>query len=562
MRPCLWISLLCWLVMPVVAETRQEARPNFLIIVADDLGFSDLGAFGGEIDTPHLDALIQGGLQLTNFHASPTCSPTRAMLLTGLDNHEAGLGSMAETLAPNQKGQRGYEGVLREDNATLAELLSAEGYRTHFAGKWHLGMAPEQAPHSRGFQSSFVMLEGMHNHFGYDMAGNGVGHPRTYLKNGERIASLPEDFYSSDFFADSLIEQLRAARAEAEGNRPFLAYLAFTAPHWPLHAPAETIAKYKGRYDEGYDALGKRRYRRLVELGLIGESAVPHDLDLARRWETLSPEQQAMSARLMEVYAAMVDRMDHNVGRVIEALRETGELDNTYIFFLSDNGAEAADVTSLPSDPGSTSLQQSPARFLGIEGADNSLDNIGSRTSFASLGPGWAGAASTPFWRVKAYQTEGGTRVASFLSGPGIEPRQGSTFTSVMDVVPTLLELAGLSPPGSEFAGRSIRPLRGKSWGPWLRGERNDVYGPAEVVGFELFGGRGVRQGNWKLLDTGDGQWRLFDVGSDPGETRDLSAEEPERKTALLAAWEAYAEDVGVVMPDAPRPIVNRPLQR
>lgn len=528
-------------------------RPNFLIIVADDLGFSDIGAFGGEIDTPHLDALSDQGLKFTNFHASPTCSPTRAMLLTGLDNHEAGLGNMAELLAPNQKGHPGYEGHLRTDNATLAELLGADGYRTHFSGKWHLGLQPEQAPHSRGFQTSFVLLQGMHNHFGRDLSGDAVGHPPTYLNDGEPVTDLPDDFYSSDYFATQLIDQLKAAKAGPDGEKPFFAYLAFTAPHWPLHAPPETIAKYKGRYDAGYEALRERRLKRQVELGLLDAEVVPHDFDLAMRWEELSSEQQALSARQMEVFAAMVDRMDENIGRVIAALRETGELDNTYILFLSDNGAEAADVSALPADA---------AAFLGIVGADNRLSNIGSATSFTSIGPGWSEAATAPLWRVKAYQTEGGTRVVSFLTGPDIEPDVGTAFTSVMDVVPTFLELAGTDQPGESFADRTVRPIRGRSWVPWLRGEAEWVYAPDRAFGAELFGGRALRKGDWKLLDTGDGDWRLFNIARDPGETRDLSSSEPERMASLIEAWEEYAREVGVILPQEPLRTVNRPSGR
>lgn len=551
-RVLLSIFLFCC-TLPALSEVTPETRPNFLIIVADDLGFSDLGAFGGEIDTPHLDALAESGIKFTNFHALPTCSPTRAALLTGLDNHEAGLGSMAETLAPNQKGNSGYEGFLRTDNATLAELLLADDYRTHFSGKWHLGLQAEQAPHNRGFQTSFVLLEGLHNHFGRDLSGEAVGHPPTYLDEGEPVSGLPDDFYSSDYFATQLIDQLKAAKAGADSDKPFFAYLAFTAPHWPLHAPPETVAKYKGRYDAGYEALREQRLRRQVELSLLDDEGIPHAFDLAPRWDELSPEQRARSSRKMEVFAAMVDRMDENVGRVIAALKETGELENTYILFLSDNGAEAANVSALPA---------AAVAFLGIEGADNELDKIGGPTSFVSIGPGWAEAATAPLWRVKAYLTEGGTRVVSFLTGPGIEPELGTVFTSVMDVVPTFLDLAGVSHSGDRFADKTIKPVRGKSWVPWLTGEMDRVYAPDHAFGSELFGGRALRKGDWKLLDTGDGQWRLFNIARDPGEVEELSASEPERTASLIEAWEAYAREVGVVMPEAPRPTVNRPSGR
>lgn len=530
-----------------------EPRPNFLVIVADDLGFSDLGAFGGEINTSFLDALANGGLKLTNFHTAPTCSPTRAMLLTGLDNHEAGLGAMAEARAPNQHGRPGYEGFLRADNVTIAELLAANGYRTHFSGKWHLGINPEQAPHRRGFGTSFVLLQGMHNHFGDDLAGKAVGHRPTYLNDGEAVERLPADFYSSDYFTTRLIDQLRDGRTGSTKEQPFFAYLAFTAPHWPLHAPQEVIDRYQGKYENGYEALREKRLRRQVQLGLLEVEAVPSNFHLAPRWDDLSRDEQARSSRRMEVYAAMVERMDKNIGRVIAALRESGELDNTYIIFLSDNGAEAADVTALPPEA---------VAFLGIANADNRVTNIGGPTSFDSIGPGWAEATTAPFWRVKAYQGEGGTRVSAFLNGPNIKSGVASEFLSVMDVLPTVLELAGIPLPGASFEARPIQSIRGRSWLPWLRGEVDSVYGVEDAIGTELFGGRTLRQGRWKLLDIGDGQWRLFDITHDPGETRDLAATERERTETMINAWQAYAREVGVVLPEQPMPIINRPSER
>lgn len=536
----------------VASVAIAEPRPSFLVIVADDLGFSDLGAFGGEINTPFLDALANGGLKFTNFHTAPTCSPTRAMLLTGLDNHEAGLGAMAEARAANQRGRPGYEGSLRADNATIAELLMANGYRTHFSGKWHLGMNPEQAPHRRGFETSFVLLQGMHNHFGYDLTGEAVGHRPTYLDDGETVERLPADFYSSDYFTSRLIDQLRDGQTGSDDNRPFFAYLAFTAPHWPLHAPQEMIDRYQGKYDSGYEALREKRLRRQVELGLLKGEAVSSEFDLAPRWDDLSREEQARSSRRMEVYAAMVERMDKNIGRVITALRESGELDNTYILFLSDNGAEAADVTALPPEA---------VAFLGIANADNRVANIGGPTSFDSIGPGWAEATTAPFRRVKAYQAEGGTRVSAFLNGPTIASGIASEFLSVMDVVPTVLDFADTPLPGARFEGRSIQSIRGRSWLPWLRDEVDSVYG-ADAIGAELFGGRALRQGGWKLLDIGDGQWRLFNIARDPGETRDLAVNESERKESMVEAWHAYAKEVGVVLPENPMPIINRPSER
>lgn len=532
------------------APRDAAAQPNFLIIVADDLGYSDIGAFGGEIDTPNLDAIAAKALKFTGFHTAPTCSPTRSMLLTGLDHHEAGIGNMAEVIAPNQKGKPGYEGYLRADTASLAELLGQAGYRTHYAGKWHLGLKPEQDPHARGFQTSFAMLQGGHNHFGTDVAQGSGTRGSTYTENGARITRLPEHFYSSDAFAGSLIDQLKAGKAGPDGGKPFFAYLAFTAPHWPLQAPDETIAKYKGRFDGGYEALRERRLQRQIALGLLDPATVPHDFDLAPRWAGLTPEQRAREARRMEVYAAMVDRLDQNVGRVVAALKASGDYDNTVILFLADNGAEGALLDS-------PSMSMVNAVYAA---ADNRLENIGKATSYESIGPGWAEAAAAPSWRVKGFTTEGGTRTVSFLAGPGIAPGVSGVFRSAMDVVPTFLELAHVPLPQGTFAGREVKPVRGQSWADALRiGPNAPVYAGGTPVGEELFGGRALRDGDWKLVDIGDGAWRLFHIAADPGETRDLAAAEPARVAALAKAWDQYASSVGVVMPEPRQPILDRP---
>jgi arylsulfatase A-like enzyme len=247
----------------------KERRPNLLVIVADDLGYSDLGAFGGEIRTPNLDKLALNGIRLAGFHTAPTCSPTRSMLLSGTDNHRAGLGTMAELIRPNQQGKPGYEGYLRGDVATLAERLGANGYRTLLSGKWHLGLTPAQDPHARGFERSFALLQGGHNHYGTDA--NSAADPATrgvatYREDGKAVAKLPADFYSSDYFATRLIDFLGERPAKGKAERPFFGYLAFTAPHWPLQAPSDDIARYKGRYDEGFDVLRERRWRGSASL--------------------------------------------------------------------------------------------------------------------------------------------------------------------------------------------------------------------------------------------------------------------------------------------------------
>ncbi|RYG28931.1 MAG: arylsulfatase [Burkholderiales bacterium] len=493
------------------------------MIVTDDLGFSDIGAFGGEIETPNLDQLALSGLRLTGFHTAPACSPTRAMLLTGSDSHRVGLGAMAEVMQENQRGLPGYEGHLRADTATLAERFAAGGYRTLFSGKWHLGEEAHQDPHARGFQHSFSRIYARPNHFGAGLA-DVPEDKAAFRENGVKVTSLPADFYSSDYFADKLVEQIRSSKAGADGDKPFFAYLAFTAPHFPLQAPAETVAKYKGRYDAGYEALREKRLVRQRALGLIDASVQPHRLLDAPMWESLSESEREKAARKMEIYAAMVDRLDVGVGRVIAALKETGEFDNTVILFLSDNGAEGIDVST----NAVTGLNNR------AQVASSDIDSLGTTRSFVSYGRGWAQAATAPSYRFKSYATEGGTRVVAFLSGP-VVTKPGTisgAFKHVTDVVPTFAELAGLPIEPESFAGRAIPPIDGLSWAASLR-DGSPVFSADRAVGTELFGSRSLRQGDWKIVDIAD--------------------------AALIAQWESYAKKANVVLPVPPiRP--NPPL--
>jgi arylsulfatase len=526
---------------PAIAQ-EAPARPNFLVIVADDLGFSDLGAFGGEISTPNLDALALSGLRLTGFHTAPTCSPTRSMLMSGTDNHRAGLGNMAEATAPNQQGKPGYEGYLRADVAALPERLQAAGYTTLFSGKWHLGLTPEQDPHARGFEHSFALLQGGHNHYGLGLSTEPpkvMGKGSTYTEDGRVLSSLPADFYSSDYFATKLIGQLQATQSEDGGKKPFFAYLAFTAPHWPLQAPAEDVARYKGRYDQGFEVLRQERLKRQEKLGLVPAGTAAHTPELRKDWASLTPEQKQSAARDMEIYAAMVDRLDQNVGRVIAELKRSGELDNTVIVFLADNGAEGL-------------TEESPLLAPRVAQSDNSFANRGKANSFVAYGPGWAQAATAPSWKIKGYATEGGTRTTSFVSWKGLAKPGGvsNALLSAADIAPTLLDLAHAPATGETFGGKAVQPITGKSWVPYLRGQTDHVYGAQDALGTELFGSRSLRQGDWKVTDAGDGKWRLFNIAKDPGETTDLAASQPDQLKKLAAAWDSYAANVGIVLPD------------
>jgi arylsulfatase A-like enzyme len=520
-------------------------RPNFLVIVADDLGFSDLGAFGGEIATPNLDALAKDGLRFTGFHTAPACSPTRAMLLTGTDHHIAGLGTLDEVASRAQRGKPGYEGYLNDRVVTVTELLREAGYRTFMSGKWHLGMTLATSPHARGFDRSFALLPGAANHYASSpKAGTGFPRQDTIYTEDDAFVGLPDDFYTSDGFTDRLIAYLDE---RPKDDKPFFAYLAFSAPHWPLQAPDALIAKYRGRYDTGPDALRAERLRRLIALGLCPPDIVPHPVVAkSKPWDAMTPDERAVSARTMEVYAAMVERIDWNIGRLVDRLKRSGELDDTVILFLSDNGAEGALIEAVPV------FGPRLMEFIATH-YDNSLDNIGRPNSYVWYGPRWAQAATALSRLYKTHTAEGGIRVVAFLTYPRFARRGIShDFTTAMDVAPTLLTLAGVEHPGTSWRGRDIVGMRGRSLVPYLQGHADVVHTEETATGWELFGRCAIRRGDWKALlippPDGPGQWQLYDLARDPGETNDLALAEPARLAALVDDWNDYVRDTGVLI--------------
>ncbi|KAI0015608.1 putative arylsulfatase [Xylariomycetidae sp. FL0641] len=557
-------------------------RPNFLIVVADDLGFSDTGPYGGEIATPNLDRLAKEGIRMTGFHTASACSPTRSMLLSGTDNHIAGLGQMAEFMQfrRDYQGRPGYEGYLNYRVAALPEILQDNGYLTLMSGKWHLGLQKEHSPSARGFDKCFVYLAGSGNHYNNepqlddeDIKHSALGtNPNLWMRDDkflDRKKDLPSDFYSTKTFTDNMLDYLEG-RTEEEKEKPFFAYLAYTAPHWPLQAPDDVIAKYRGVYDDGPEALRERRLKALIERGLVPPDVEPAPMvgDAPKEWSEMNASERASSARAMEVYAAMVDEIDAQLGRVVSSLAASGELDNTLVLFMSDNGAEGKLLEALPVSAG-VPLGDIVARFY-----DNSLPNIGRADSFVWYGPRWACAATAPSRGYKAWTTEGGIRcpcVVRFppLLAPDPDPAdEGETnpntnttsgrttheFTTVMDILPTLLDLAGTAHPGARFRGREVALPRGRSWAAHLAGRAPAVHddgAAADVTGWELFGQRAVRRGRWKaVFAPGPDEWALFDVDADPGEGRDRAADEPEVLRALLVEWERYYQETGMYDPD------------
>ena len=533
---------------------RQNERPNVLLIVADDLGYSDLGVFGGEINTPNLDALGRGGILLTQFYSAPTCSPTRSMLLSGTDHHLAGLGHMYEEMRANQVGYPGYEGYLNFRVASLAEIMRDAGYHTYMTGKWHLGLTGETSPHARGFERSFDLAQGGAGHLG-DMPLIGA-YPSIYREDG-KPAEIPDDFYSSRFYAHKLIEYLESNEAD---GRPFFAYLAFTAPHWPLQAPRESVERYAGRYDAGWDVLQSRRFENMKNLGLIEQDAATFArLASEPAWQDLSIEEKQLEARKMEIFAAMVDDMDRYTGEVIDYLKSSGQFENTLIFFMSDNGAEGAHLNI-----GWDALDKWSRQCC-----DNSLENIGNADSYIWYGPNWTWASSGGYRMYKQFTTEGGIRVPAIVHYPQ-HIQKGAVideFVTVKDVMPTILELTGAEHPGSAFDGRDILPLQGVSMLSMLKGEQEIVHNQDYVMGWELFGRRAIRKGDWKIvwepagipwepreLDVPVDKWRLYNIKEDPGELNDLSSSKPGKLEELVREWEIYARENGVVLPDYDAP--------
>jgi arylsulfatase len=515
-------------------ETSADARPNIILIVADDLGYSDISPFGGNINTPQLDRLSRSAMTFSNFHVLPTCSPTRSVLLSGNDNHVAGLGVMGEFRYPAIQDLPGYAGHLNEQVATMPEVLRDAGYHTYMAGKWHLGEDDDQSPHSRGFEATFTLMNGGGSHWA-DMKPLSPPQTLIYRNHGQKISSLPDDFYSTKNYTDSLIAFIDRNK---DDRKPFFAYLSYTAPHDPLHAPKEYIEKYKGMFDSGWDALRVERLKGLQSLGLIPESISDFPANfMARPWSSLTEEQKEEFARDMEVYAAMVDYMDMSIGRLISYLEKNGIYDNSLIIFFSDNGANGASPVAYPGNADGV--------YLGS--FDNSLENRGLPNSFIDMGAGWAQASSSPFRFFKSFTSEGGIKSPMIIKTPGEMKNKGEwnhSFIHVTDILPTIFEQADATYP-KVVNGLMVKSPIGKSIMPILFGEQEEIH-QNEGMGYELFEMKAYIKGDFKILrfpiPFGTGKWELYNIREDPGEMHDLSDRYPEKKAELLAAWNVYAE--------------------
>ena len=532
---------------PVHSEDLIEAnRPNIVLIVADDLGWSDLGSFGGEIHTPNLDNLAFSGLRLTNFYVAPTCSPTRSMLLSGTDNHLAGLGNMEEELGPNQKGRPGYEGYLNRDVISFATLLQEAGYRTMMSGKWHLGASLELGPESRGFDDAFVIANGISNHFRQErIVGFKVDEitKAPYRENGISV-DLKEPFYSSELYTDKIIQYIEKHRKDNKfKNNPFFAYAAYSAPHWPLQAPDYYIKKYEDNYHAGYRAIKSGRLENMKKMGLIKEDLNPEESNLWPKWSQLDENTKQEEAKKMAVYAAMVEALDFHIGRLVNFLHKSELLNNTVIIFLSDNGAEG-------NDPG---VILENARWI-PKNFDNSIENMGRANSHISYGPRWAEVSAAPFKDFKAFPSEGGIISPAFITYPGFK-RQGridGAFSTVMDIAPTLLDIANIDYPKNTYKGMKVHPLKGKSMIDFLMERKNKIHSNQYVMGWELFNRGAIRQGIWKIVfiekPHGDGEWSLYNLKQDPLEQNNLADINKDKLKEMMLLWYEYKENNGVII--------------
>lgn len=487
------------------AAPQPAERPNIVLIMADDMGFSDLGCYGSEIDTPNIDGLAAGGMRFTQFYNTARCCPTRAALMTGLYSHQAGVGHMV-----NDLGDPAYQGYLNDRCVTIAEVMRPAGYRTLMTGKWHVGEEPPHWPVKRGYDRYFGIVSGGSNYFRLDPG-------RIMARDDQRYEPPAEGFYMTDAFSDAAVEFI-----EEYGGRPepFFLYVAYTSPHWPLHAWPEDIAKYRDKYTGGWDRLRRARHARLIEEGLVKPSwpLTPRD-ERVPAWE--DAENKDDWALRMAVYAAQIDRMDQGIGRILAAIRKSKKEENTLVMFLCDNGGCAEKIDR--GKPGA------PA---------------GTADSFLSYGVGWANASNTPFRLYKHWVHEGGISTPLVARWPAVI-QGGQTVSEighVIDIMATCADAGDAEYPQT-YGDREITPLEGKSLVPTFRGQQRDGH---EAVFWEHEGNRAVRQGKWKLVSRFPGKWELYDLEADRTEMNDLAKSEPETAARMAQAYEEWSDRAGV----------------
>ena len=517
------------------AQAAQPKRPNIVILLADDWGFSDVGAFGGEIATPNIDALAAKGVRFSNFHVAGSCSPTRAMLQTGVINHRAGLGNMPETIPPEHLGKPGYETHLNNRVVTIAEQLRAVGYRTYLSGKWHLGHTPNTLPTARGYDHALALAQSGADNF--EDKPNLLIYDKTEWTEDGKPAKLPKRFYSSTLIVDKMIGYIDRGKAS---GKPFLASVNFIANHIPVQARDADIAAYAGRYNAGWTVLRNERRAAAIAKGVMPAGVPTVTMNTSGDWSKLSAQQQRQRAGAMAAYAGMGTAMDREIGRLIAHLKAIGAYDNTIFVFLSDNGAEATDPMSMGAF----------TRWNANQEYDQSFAQQGRPGSLTAQGAGFASASVSPLRGYKFTASEGGLRVPMIMAWPGNPAIKGGSvaagFSHVTDMPLTLLMLAGVAPQQGSFSGRRVEPMIGTDLTPILTGAASSVHSPDKPLGYELSGNAVLFKGDYKLVKNlppyGDGRWRLYNITTDPGEAHNLSGSEPERFVAMQKDYAAFAK--------------------
>lgn len=546
------IAAVLLIMVPVAyGQTSKQAegkRPNIVIILADDMGYSDIGMFGSEIKTPNLDALATNGVRFTQYYTHASCSPSRSMLLSGVDTHLNGLGNMDEWTAPNQVGKVGYEGNLNDKVVTIPQLLKDAGYHTYMVGKWHMGKSPDKIPAARGFERDFTLLDGAGSY--WDMTNFTALNPNSlYTEDGKYLTELPKKYYATETYTDKLISFIDAGRAD---GKPFFAYVAHQAPHDPYHLPKDWRDRHVAQYDMGWDLTRQQRLKKQKELGIVTEST-----ELAERmwfvpdYSLLAPAARAMVGRKMELYAGLMENMDYHIGRLVNHLKEIGEYENTVFIVFGDNGAEGTDLAAMiAGTPGTRDNL-----YFAMKWSNNHPNAWGDPGSYVGYGAGWAQVSMTPFSQYKGWLAEGGVRNALIVSGPVNKREKGSInhgLMSIADIMPTLLDVAGTTYPKT-YNGNELPPMIGKSWTKVLAGEAESPRTKEDYIAWELFGNRALRQGDWKLrweiAPLGKSDWELFNLVSDPAERHDLAAANPDKLKEMLLLWEDYVKKNNVILP-------------
>ncbi len=546
----------------VPVAVPRAARPNIIVIMSDDMGYSDLGCYGGEMKTPNLDALAKNGVRFTQFYNTARCCPTRASLLTGLYPHQAGIGHMVE-----DRGHDGYRGDLNEQCVTMAEALRPAGYATYAVGKWHVTKAVN--PKTEADKHNWPLQRGFDKFYGTITGGGSYWDPSTLVRDNTMTTIYAdaeyqpqEQFYYTDALSDNAIKFI----AENQTAKPFFMYLTYTAAHWPMHARARDIAKYKGKYDQGYEPIRKARYERMKKMGLV-DARWPLSPQ-AGAWDEV--KDKAWEARGMEVYAAMIDSMDQGIGRIVAELKRRGQLDNTLILFLQDNGA-CAEINgrNLTGPNVANSYHERPDKAVYptiAKDAQHYFNSMPKQTrdgravilgpnvlpgpddTFIAYGQGWANVSNTPFREYKHWNHEGGISTPLIAHWPrGIAARQRNqlvtTPSHLIDIMATVVDLGGATYPALRN-GKTVLPMEGVSLRPAFTGKAMQR---AQSLFWEHEGNRAIRSGNWKLVAKENQPWELYDMAADRSEMNNLAAQHPDKVRDLAAQWDAWAARANVL---------------